>query len=826
MIHFFNKAKGSISIFLILVLVPMYTCAYLAIDSARYSAAKDKALGALGLAGNAALADYDRTFKELYGLFVMSKSESELNANLISYYSNMIDSDLSLGSSTSIRKLIEKTVNTSFENTINTRTENLSVSYEKPIVDTKTLSKSIRSFMKYRAPYNWAMGMSQKISAFKQTDKVSKVIDGSKSYYKSVSSAEAELKGLYNSLQKIKELDDNAEVLKVLKNVKKLLPSVRSELVASSVKASNWESTIETLEDSETKKLLSSEYKNSAASVTTESVDEFEETLQKDINSLSNAIKNSEDKDPNERNESPKDIELKFSKTPLYIYLSSAYGESSSKAADAKEQKAAMDAIASTDLSSFSGEVKKVDIPSLVSEEIYKTICNSISESGISLKGFSKLKDAALNSYEMEYILGMFGCLTTEATDKNLMGSSFGSRPLLKGETEYILFGKDNMVTNVELCVDLIFAIRLIMNSVYVYTNANMRQSALAVATAIAGWTGIGIPVAQNAILIAWATAESILDTASLCKGKSVPIYKTASTWTLGLQSLPGTLAKGVASYASKGIDDVFEKIENASVEKTEDIKDAALSYVNQAAQGTVESLASIVVTPVERVITSMTSGIKTNYSRDEIESMVLSAVNSVDASSSGAKAAKEIFVNNCMGPLVDKVYSSLPSIFTGDQTLASQAGTSITNAINDAYTTMFSKLEDVVDGYASKVEEKIISALGSTNEKVKEEAVKVINDYAASLSEFVGDSSGGSISSSSGIGMTYKDYLRIFALIGLSSKSGKENILKRSSVIMQINCSDAHSGFNITKCFVSVRLSTVTAVGNHKINLSEVYQY
>lgn len=824
MIRFFNKTKGSISIFLILVLVPMYTCAYLAIDSARYSAAKDKALGAMGLTGNAALADYDKTFKELYGIFVMSKSEKELSSNLVAYYSNMVDNELSLGGGTSARKLVEKAINTSFENTINTRTESLSVSYENSIYDTEILSKSIRSFMKYRAPYNWTMGISQKISAFKQTDKVSKVIDSSKSYYKSVSSAESELKGLYTALKKVKDLDDNAEIIKALKYIKKLLPSVKSELSASSAKASDWESTIGSLEDGETKKLLSSEYNNSAASVTMESIDEFERALQKDIDNLSASIE--ETQEEKEESGSNKEVELGFSKTSLYTYLVTSFGGTSSDVGEAKEQKAAMESIASTDLSSFTGEVAKVDIPSLISEEIYKTICDNTSESGVSLTGLSKLKDAALNSYEMEYIFGMFGCLTTEITDENLMGSAFGNRPLLKGETEYIVFGKDNMVTNVALCVDLIFAIRLIMNSVYVYTNANMRQSALAVATAIAGWTGIGIPVAQNAILIAWATAESILDTASLCKGESVPIYKTASTWTLGLQSIPGTLAKGVANYASKGIDDVFEKIENTSVEKTEDIKDATLSYINQAAQGTVESLASIVVTPVERAITSMTAGVKISYSRSEVEGMILSAVNSVDTSSSGAKAAKEIFINNCMGPLVDKVYSSLPSIFTNDQTLASQAGTAITNAINDAYSTMFSKLEGVVDTYTSKAEEKVVSALDSANERIKEETVKAINEYAASLSEFVGESTGGSVSSYSGMGMTYKDYLRLFTLIGLSSEKGKANILKRSAVVMQINCSKAQSSFNITKCFVSVRLSTVTAVSNHKIKLSEVYHY
>lgn len=822
MIRFFNKTKGSISIFLILVLVPMYTCVYLAIDSVRYSAAKDKALGAMQLTGNSALSDYDKTFKELYGLFVMSKSEGELKQNLISYYSNMVDNEFYLGGTTLAREAIENLVDTTFENTINTKVEDLTVEYDSPIYDTKTLSDSIRNFMKYRAPYNWANGTLQKVSAFKQTDKVSTVIDGSKEYYKSISTVESELNGIYLAIQKVKDLNDNSDVLKALNNIKSTLPSIKSSISNSNAKAEKWESTIGNLEEGEAKKLLTGEYKNSAASITEKSISEFENVLSEDINKLNNAIK----AEKSDENEEAGEIELNFSKTDFYSYLVSSYGNISSAEESAKQQKEAMEAIASTDLTSVCGDITDVDIGSLLSEKTFRTISEHAGDSGISLSGFSKLGDLALNSYEMEYIISMFGCLTTKESDKNLMNSTFGSRPILKGEVEYILFGKNNLASNIALTLELIFAVRLIMNSIYVYTNTNMRQSALAVATAIAGWTGIGIPVAQNAILVAWATAESILDVASLSKGKSVPIYKTASTWTLSLQNIPGTLAKGASNYASKGIDDIFERIESASVEKTEDIKDATISFLNQSTQGAVESLTSMVVTPVERTVTTMTSGVKTNFTRSEIENAILSAVNSVDISSSGARAAKEIFVNDCMGYLVDTVYNSLPSIFTNDESLASQARNAISNAINDTYSKMFSKLENVVDSYAKKAEDTLSSSLSSANEKVKTKTINIINEYTKSLSEFIGNTSEGSISTYSGMGMTYQDYLRIFALIGLSTKNGKESLLKRCAIVMQIDCDNKSKGFNITECFVSVRLSTVTAVNDHIIKLSEVYRY
>ena len=166
MMRFFEKTKGSVAIFLILVLMPIYTCAYLAIDSSRYSAAKAKVGGAVELTSNAALADYDRTFKELYGIFVMSKSEKELTSNLVSLYTNMIDNVA--------------------ENTVNTKTNAFKAVYDADsvIYNPEVLEKYIRNFMKYRAPYNWTRGVSQKVLAFTQTDKVNDVLDSSKSYYK------------------------------------------------------------------------------------------------------------------------------------------------------------------------------------------------------------------------------------------------------------------------------------------------------------------------------------------------------------------------------------------------------------------------------------------------------------------------------------------------------------------------------------------------------------------------------------------------------------------------------------------------------------------
>jgi hypothetical protein len=157
---------------------------------------------------------------------------------------------------------------------------------------------------------------------------------------------------------------------------------------------------------------------------------------------------------------------------------------------------------------------------------------------------------------------------------------------------------------------------------------------------------------------------------------------------------------------------------------------------------------------------------------------------------------------------------------------LAEQASRQITNAISDAYSTLFSKVEGVVDSVVDEAEGRISSALGSASSKAKEEVINVINEYADSLSELIGETSEGSVSGFSGMGMTYRDYLKLFSLAVLCTDKGKENMLKRAALVMQINCSAADRSFNITKCFRGIRLCTTTRIGSHSFVFEEVYGY
>lgn len=78
MLNFFRKSKGAISIFLVLILVPMMTVSSLFVDAGKVSLARGAAASAGDLTLNTALTDYDTQLKELYGLFATAQDTQEL----------------------------------------------------------------------------------------------------------------------------------------------------------------------------------------------------------------------------------------------------------------------------------------------------------------------------------------------------------------------------------------------------------------------------------------------------------------------------------------------------------------------------------------------------------------------------------------------------------------------------------------------------------------------------------------------------------------------------------------------------------------------------
>ena len=81
MFKFMCRRRGAISIFLILVLVPMLIVSSIFVDMSRIRLAKAAATSAGDLTLNTALTNYDAVLKDMYGLFATSQSIDEMLEN-------------------------------------------------------------------------------------------------------------------------------------------------------------------------------------------------------------------------------------------------------------------------------------------------------------------------------------------------------------------------------------------------------------------------------------------------------------------------------------------------------------------------------------------------------------------------------------------------------------------------------------------------------------------------------------------------------------------------------------------------------------------------
>jgi hypothetical protein len=125
-----------------------------------------------------------------------------------------------------------------------------------------------------------------------------------------------------------------------------------------------------------------------------------------------------------------------------------------------------------------------------------------------------------------------------------------------RSEVEYIIYGGNSGKT---AAYGTIYVIRAGFNIIYAFSDTKIRSTAQGIATAIFGATPLAfmIPIAEAAIIIGVALAESALDISCLKAGMAVPIYKTKETWMLSIDNLLNNtvdVLKSNAGNAAKGI--------------------------------------------------------------------------------------------------------------------------------------------------------------------------------------------------------------------------------------------------------------------------------
>lgn len=148
-------------------------------------------------------------------------------------------------------------------------------------------------------------------------------------------------------------------------------------------------------------------------------------------------------------------------------------------------------------------------------------------------KGTLKLKKehrgTLANVLFREYLIRYFSCYLQQK-----------EQDALEYQIEYLLGGKKSDRENLNYVVNRLLLLRAGMNYLYCVSNGQISSQANTLAASLTGFLGIPALTAATgqAIMLAWAYGESLVDVRILLDGGKVPLYKSAGTWMLSLENL------------------------------------------------------------------------------------------------------------------------------------------------------------------------------------------------------------------------------------------------------------------------------------------------
>lgn len=172
-----KRIKGSVSIFLVIIMVPMMCLSGLIVDGSRVELAKASISSAGDLTMNSALANYDTVLKDVYGLFAMSQTAEDLEDNLYNYF---VDTLMANGIITSEEDVQNNPLLQDIAGAFSGQTSNmLSMEVDEDdftatkledssLANPYILKNQIVEYQKYRAPVSSALSLLDGIASLKK----------------------------------------------------------------------------------------------------------------------------------------------------------------------------------------------------------------------------------------------------------------------------------------------------------------------------------------------------------------------------------------------------------------------------------------------------------------------------------------------------------------------------------------------------------------------------------------------------------------------------------------------------------------------------------
>lgn len=229
------NGRGAVSIFLVIVLVPMMTCSALFVDASRVKSATGLVSSAGDLTLNTVLSQYDVDLNDFYGLMASAQDTSDVLGAAEDYFTSCIKSQGI--DTTNTAKWVNSIKDIFFEDGDIADLLGADLAPDTNVTVTATNDGSLTNpalvktqvveFMKYRSPINGVVDLFDKFTdsskELENTTKTSDLIDKKQEYYE----AQGEVaKKAYEVYEKIVEYDNLGITKSDLQEIKTFLESL------------------------------------------------------------------------------------------------------------------------------------------------------------------------------------------------------------------------------------------------------------------------------------------------------------------------------------------------------------------------------------------------------------------------------------------------------------------------------------------------------------------------------------------------------------------------------------------------------------------------
>lgn len=410
---------------------------------------------------------------------------------------------------------------------------------------------------------------------------------------------------------------------------------------------------------------------------------------------------------------------------------------------------------------------------------------------------------------------------------------------LYGAEVEYILYGNTNPSANVVMAKGSIYATRFVFNSIYAFTDKEIKASTMAAGMTVQAATLGIVPykVVQIVLQIALALAESAIDLQQMSMGAKIAVIKTKDTWILGSGGLKQAavdvakeevkdMTRSAIEAASKNINNTMNQLIDAGADKASGLATELITDVENSTQAKADEIISSVFDTIESKLYEKLEAIvfMENMTADGVKNEISSIIGQMKSEGAaliagytdtvGATIATPL--ETAMNEILDQVETELfekidecspNEIMVKIVSYVTDIKISVNNLvkekINKISGTVKGKVNDLVGDYKTKIKAYAAEATGDAKQKILDETNNYIDHTFNSISDKIDtgitkDETGISANraTSKTIKFGYKDYLMLFTYIGICTNG--DDILRRTADVIQLNISNAQEGSDL----------------------------